>query len=73
MKWGLRKLSDLPHTLIAMNHIEFSISRLRMIWDSESEEPEFLAEVAYLYDQIVKTETHEPIMEMGMKLIIPFE
>jgi hypothetical protein len=44
-----------------------------MTWDPESEEPEFLAEVSYLYDQIVRTETHEPIIDMGMKLMIPFE
>jgi hypothetical protein len=35
--------------------------------------PEFLAEIAYLYDQIVRTGTHEPIIDMGMKLIISFE
>jgi hypothetical protein len=56
-----------------MNHIEFSISRLRQIWDMDRDQPEFLAEVAYLYDQIVQTGTHEPIIEMGMKLMIPFE
>lgn len=56
-----------------MNHIEFSVSRLRQIWDMDRDQPEFLAEVAYLYDQIVQTGTHEPIIEMGMKLMIPFE
>lgn len=56
-----------------MNHIEFSVSRLRQIWDMDRDEPEFLAEVAYLYDQIVQTGTHEPIIGMGMKLMIPFE
>ena len=39
----------------------------------DRDQPEFLAEVAYLYDQIVQTGTHEPIIEMGMKLMIPFE
>ena len=39
----------------------------------DRDQPEFLAEVAYLYDQIVLTGTHEPIIEMGMKLMIPFE
>ena len=66
-------LSDRPHTFISMNHIEFSVSRLRQIWDMDRDQPEFLAEVAYLYDQIVQTGTHEPIIEMGMKLMIPFE
>jgi hypothetical protein len=56
-----------------MKHIEFSVSRLRQIWDMDRDQPEFLAEVAYLYDQIVQTGTHEPIIEMGMKLMIPFE
>ncbi len=66
-------MSDPPHTFISMNHIEFSVSRLRQIWDMDRDQPEFLAEVAYLYDQIVQTGTHEPIIEMGMKLMIPFE
>jgi hypothetical protein len=56
-----------------MNHIEFSVSRLRILWGGDWDQPEFLAEVAYLYDQIVRTGTHEPIIDMGMKLIIPFE
>jgi hypothetical protein len=56
-----------------MDHIEFSVSRLRQIWNPRSDDPEFLAEIAYLYDQIVQTGTHEPIIDMGMKLIIPFE
>ena len=55
-----------------MDHIEFSIARLRILWDVDREDPEFFAEVAYLYDQIVKTGTHEPIIDMGMKLMIPF-
>lgn len=66
-------MSDLPHTFIAMDHIEFSVSRLRILWGGDWDQPEFLAEVAYLYDQIVRTGTHEPIIDMGMKLIIPFE
>ena len=66
-------LSDLAHIVTPMNHIEFSVSRLRQIWDMDRDEPEFLAEVAYLYDQIVQTGTHEPVIEMGMKLMIPFE
>jgi hypothetical protein len=66
-------LSDLPHTFSSMDHIEFSVSRLRILWDGDWDQPEFLAEVAYLYDQIVRTGTHEPIIDMGMKLIIPFE
>ncbi len=56
-----------------MDHIEFSVSRLRMIWKPSSEEPEFLAEIAYLYDQVVLTGTHEPIIDMGMRLMIPFD
>ena len=65
-------LSVLPHNLAGMNHLEFSVSRLRQIWNVDSEEPQFLAEVAYLYDQIVQTGTHEPIIDVGMKLMIPF-
>jgi hypothetical protein len=55
-----------------MDHIEFSVSRLRLLWDVDREDPEFFAEVAYLYDQIVQTGTKEPIIDMGMKLLIPF-
>ena len=66
-------LSGLPHTFTFMDHIEFSVSRLRILWGGNWDQPEFLAEVAYLYDQIVRTGTHEPIIDMGMKLIIPFE
>lgn len=66
-------LSDPAPIFIRMNHIEFSVSRLRQIWDMDRDQPEFLAEVAYLYDQIVQTGTHEPIIEMGMKLMISFE
>lgn len=56
-----------------MDHLDFSVSRLRMLWNLDQEDPEFLAEVAYLYDQIVQTGTKEPIIDMGMKLLIPFE
>ncbi|CAN2190647.1 hypothetical protein MCEMRE182_00508 [Candidatus Nanopelagicaceae bacterium] len=56
-----------------MDHIEFSVSRLRILWNVDREDPEFFAEVAYLYDQIVQTGTKEPIIDMGMKLLIPFE
>ncbi len=56
-----------------MDHIEFSVSRLRILWGGDWDQPEFLAEVAYLYDQIVRTGTHEPIIDMGIMLIIPFE
>lgn len=59
-------------TFGAMNHIEFSVSRLRILWNVDREDPEFFAEVAYLYDQIVQTGSREPIIDMGMKLIIPF-
>lgn len=55
-----------------MNHIEFSVSRLRILWNVDRDDPEFFAEVAYLYDQIVQTGTEGPIIEMGMKLMIPF-
>ena len=68
-----RNLSGVPPNLAPMNHIEFSVIRLRQIWATEWQSPEFLAEVAYLYDQIVKTGTHEPVIEMGMKLMIPFD
>ena len=56
-----------------MDHIQFSVTRLRLIWELNWDTPEFLAEIAYLYDQIVQTGTHEPIIDMGMKLMIPFE
>ena len=44
-----------------------------MIWNPSSEESEFLAEIAYLYDAVVKTGTREPIIDVGMKLMIPVE
>lgn len=56
-----------------MDHIEFSVSRLRILWGVELDHPEFAAEIAYLYDQIVQTGTHEPVIDLGMKLMIPFE
>ena len=55
-----------------MNHIEFSVSRIIQLWDKDWDDPKFLAEVAYLYDQMVQTGTHEPVIEVGMKLMIPF-
>ena len=54
-----------------MDSIEFSVIRIRNFWGSRAT-PEFLAEIAFLYDYIVKTGSHEPIIDMGMKLIIPF-
>lgn len=56
-----------------IDHIEFSIARLRNLWSTDWSDPQFFAEVAYLYDQIVRTSTQEPIIEMGMKLLIPCE
>ena len=55
-----------------MNHLEFSVSRIIQLWDKDWDDPKFLAEVAYLYDQMVQTGTHEPVIEVGMKLMIPF-
>lgn len=55
-----------------MDSIEFSISRLRIMW-GKGMTPEFLAEVAFLYDHIVKSGSHEPVIDLGMKLIIPFD
>jgi hypothetical protein len=57
---------------MTMDSIQFSVTRIRLLLDRQ-ETPEFLAEIAFLYDHIVKTGTHEPIIELGMKLIIPFE
>ena len=68
-----QNLSEVAHNLFSMDHIEFSVSRLRILWNVDREDPEFFAEVAYLYDQIVQTGTKEPIIDMGMKLLIPFE
>jgi len=55
-----------------MDSIEFSVARIRILLDRQ-DSPEFLAEVAFLYDHIVKTGTHEPVIDLGMKLMIPFE
>ena len=55
-----------------MDSIEFSISRLRILWE-KGHSPELLAEVAFLYDQIVKSGSHEPVIDLGMKVIVPFE
>ena len=54
-----------------MDSIEFSISRLRILWD-KGLTPELLAEVAFLYDHIVKSGSREPVLDLGMKVIIPF-
>jgi hypothetical protein len=54
-----------------MDTIDFSVARIQQLWDGEASD-EFLAEVAFLYDLIVKTGTHEPIIDMGMKLMAPF-
>jgi hypothetical protein len=57
---------------MSMDSIEFSVARIRMFLDRQ-DTPEFLAEIAFLYDHIVKTGTHEPVIDLGMKLIIPFD
>ena len=56
-----------------MDSIQFCVARIHMLRKHSSHTPEFLAEVAFLYDDIVKTGTHEPIIDMGMRLFIPFE
>ena len=56
-----------------MDSIQFCVARIHMLRKDSSHTPEFLAEVAFLYDDIVKTGTHEPIIDMGMRLLIPFE
>ena len=58
--------------LSPMDHIEFSVSRIQMLW-GQFDNPEFLAEIAYLYDQIVQAGSHEPIIDLGMKVKIPFD
>ena len=55
-----------------MDSVEFSVARIRMLMGGEYT-PEYLAEIAFLYDHIVKTGTHEPVIDVGMKLMIPFE
>ena len=52
--------------------IDFCIARIQQLHVDAWHTPEYLAEVAFLYDHIVKTGTHEPIIDMGMKLIFPF-
>ena len=54
-----------------MDSVEFSIQRIHMLMDNR-QAPAFLAEIAFLYDHYVKTGTQEPIIDMGMKLMIPF-
>ena len=56
---------------MSMDSIEFSVARIHQMWDGQAT-PEFLAEIAFLYDHYVKTGTQEPIIDMGMKLMIPF-
>jgi hypothetical protein len=57
---------------MAMDSIEFSVARVRMLL-GERDTPAFMAEIAFLYDHIVKTGTHEPVIDLGMKLMIPFD
>ena len=57
---------------MSMDSVEFSVARIRMLVGG-GYTPEFLAEIAFLYDHIVKTGTHEPVIDLGMKLMIPFE
>jgi hypothetical protein len=52
--------------------IDFCIARIRQLHADAWHTPEYLAEVAFLYDHIVKTGSHEPIIDMGMKLMFPF-
>lgn len=47
-----------------MDSVEFSVARIRMLVGGEYT-PEFLAEIAFLYDHIVKTGTHEPVIDLG--------
>ena len=55
-----------------MDSVEFSVQRIHMLID-DRQAPAFLAEIAFLYDHIVQTGTHEPVIDLGMKLMIPFE
>ena len=55
-----------------MDSIEFSISRLRILW-GKGVTPEFLAEIAFLYDHLVKSGSREPVIDLGMKVIVPFD
>ena len=52
--------------------IDFSVARIQQLNKDTEYTPEFLAEVAFLYDHIVKTGSHEPIIDMGMKLMFTF-
>jgi hypothetical protein len=56
-----------------MDSIQFCVARIHMLRKDSSHTPEFLAEVAFLYDDIVKTGTREPIIDMGIRLFTPFE
>jgi hypothetical protein len=55
-----------------MDSVEFSVQRIHMLMD-DRQAPAFLAEIAFLYDHIVQTGTHEPVIDLGMKLMIPFD
>ena len=55
-----------------MDSIDFTVARIKSMWGARVT-PEFLAEIAFLYDHFVKTGTKEPVIDLGMKLMIPFE
>ena len=55
-----------------MDSIDFTVARIKSMWGSRVT-PEFLAEIAFLYDHIVRTGTKEPVIDLGMKLMIPFD
>ncbi len=55
-----------------MDSIDFTVARIKSMWGARVT-PEFLAEIAFLYDHIVRTGTKEPVIDLGMKLMIPFE
>jgi hypothetical protein len=54
-----------------MDSIDFTVARIHAMWGGAAT-PEFLAEIAFLYDHMVKTGTHEPVIDVGMKLMLPF-
>jgi hypothetical protein len=54
-----------------MDSIDFTVARIKSMWGGAAT-PEFLAEIAFLYDHIVKTGTREPVIDVGMKLMLPF-
>ncbi len=55
-----------------MDSLEFSVLRIHMLKD-DFLASEFLVEIAFLYDHIVKSGTHEPVIDLGMNLMIPFD